>query len=186
MPSFPGIGLVPAQGSAGKMTLLFKITDSDVRSAPIIAGEDNQRVLVNSTLLKCIQHLAHNGIGLHDKISVEIQPTFPFPLFIHRKRCVRRSKWHIEKKGSRFSGFPMNEFARAIPQGREHRLQLPTIQGWSLLACLVFDKELRRSELARNPDGAIILNEAVGRPIGNICAKELIEAHGCWPPGNGP
>ena len=185
MPSFPGIGLVPTQWSTGIMPHLFQVGHSNVRCAAIVAGKDDQRILRRTTLLERAEHLPHYGVGFHYEIGVEVQFALSFPLVVNGQGGVRRGQGHVNEERFGRLCLPRNKSRHPIPQCRENRLKCPSLEGRSLLAGLIFDEEFRCGVFTGNADGTIILNEAVGRPVGNVRSKILVKADCNRSSGNG-
>lgn len=73
------------------MPFLLHGRTSDVGSAAVVAGENDQGPLCRSALLQGIEHLAYDGIGFHNEIGIHAETALALPLFVQgQAECVAR------------------------------------------------------------------------------------------------
>ncbi len=176
MPAFPRVSLVTAQRAAGMVALLFEIADADVGRAAVVAGEDDERVVGGTALIECGEHAADDGIGLHDEVGVEIEPALVLPLGIHRQWRVRRGEGHVQQEGLRRLRLALDEGHGLVAERGKDALEHPILQSGAALAGLIGFEVLLRQKLGRDAERAIVLDEAVGRPVRHVGAEVAVEA----------
>ena len=67
--------------------------------ASVVAGEDEQGVLLLPNPLQGGLDLAHDVFSLHDEIPIFAEPAFAFPLGRRQNGRMRRPQGHVEEKG---------------------------------------------------------------------------------------
>lgn len=74
MAAFIDVSLVSTISGAGVMTVFFQDFEIALRRATIVAGKEDNCVVINTACLQGIQKFAHVMIHLHHKVSVGVNP----------------------------------------------------------------------------------------------------------------
>ncbi len=89
MAAIEEVGLVAAKIPVHRVALGGELLDAGLRRAPVVAGEHDQRVARDAVAIEGGQHLTHGPVGLHHKVSVEVQAAASDPFLVGCDRRVR-------------------------------------------------------------------------------------------------
>jgi hypothetical protein len=158
------------------VTGFFQILQPDIRGAPVVGGEDHERVVRHPILVERVEQPPDDGIGLHHEVGIGIESASTLPRLVDGQRRVGRGQRRVEKKWLPRSRSFGDERGGAIREGGENRLQAPAGQRRPRNAGLVVPQEPCGQEFAGNADRPIILDEAEGGPVRDIRAEVEVEA----------
>ena len=185
MATFVDRGLVVAQRTAREVTLLLQVLHAHVGGEAVVAGEEYQRVLGRSAGFERGEHLADGRVRLHDQVrGGVVEAALAFPFRVHRQGRVRRGQRKVEEKGFGLAGCIIDESAGAFGQRRQDGLEFPIGQRRSGRAGQVVAEELGGQGHAGGADRAIVLDEAIGRPVRHVGPEVGVEAAGRRPAGD--
>ena len=88
MSAVPDVGLRTPQVRTDEVTLIGELFDTGSFGAPIVAGENEQRVLCQAMFFQRGGDFTDNIVCLHDKVAVLAQSTSAFPLWCRNDRRV--------------------------------------------------------------------------------------------------
>ena len=141
MPSFPSVGFVTTQWATWIMPLLLKYICSNIRSATIVGGKNDQGITRCSALLQRIQQTAHGSIRLHYKISIRVETALVLPLISWGKWGMWCGQCEIEQKWFRVFCSISNKRLRMLGKGRKNVIQLPVLQSRPLFTCQIISND---------------------------------------------
>ena len=177
MAAVPGVGLVAAEAATGMVPLRLHLVDADVRRTAVVAGEDDQGIVGDAVALQGVEHLPEHVVGFHHQIGVQVvQSAGSDPALVHRQRGVRRGHRQIEEERLPFGGAAGDVTVGGAGERRQELLEVPVGHRRTRQAGQVVAEQPRRQELGRRADRGVVLDEAVGRPVGNVDAKIVVEA----------
>src|SRR4029079_19807289 len=84
--TFKDVCFVTAQRTARVMTVGSQFVELGLWRTTVVAGEDDQRVLLELVPLEGRENLAHGCVGLHDEVGVRIDAALSEPLVGRQNR----------------------------------------------------------------------------------------------------
>ena len=121
--------------------------------------------------------MAEHVVGFHHQIGVQVvQSAGADPALVHRQRGVRRGHRQVEEERLPFGGAAGDVAVGGAGERRQELLEVPVGHRRTRQAGQIVAEQPRRQELGRRADRGVVLDEAVGRPVGHVDAKIVVEA----------
>ena len=185
VPALENVRLVPPEARARVVPLRAQLVEFRLRRAPVVAREDDHRVLRHARLVERREHGAQRRIHLHHEIAVRIQPALILPFRQRIDGRVRRVQREVEEKWALLFCQRPDPAGRHARERRQHVQRLKILRRRPLprLPAILAIRHHRECDLLRRHlRHMIIFDERVRHHVQRRRdAEVIVEPHGIRP-----